>query len=201
MRGAFVADIRRCADSHAAKKSTLRQLFAQNYGLQALCAYRLGRWLLRSRREYYRWPLLPLLWPLYFLLSRYVRLAFDIHLHLSADIGPGVYIGHFGALRIRRCRIGANCSIGRLTDIGPAGDGQGPVIGERVWIGAHTLILGAYRIGSNATVSAGAVVQRDIPEGALCMGNPARVVMRNYDNRSILGTREAMAAVPALREE
>jgi serine O-acetyltransferase len=193
MTGALLADIRRCADSHSAKR-TLRQLFAQNYGLQALCAYRLGRWLLRSRRTYCRWPLLPLLWPVYLLLSRYVRLAFDIHLHLSADIGPGAYIGHFGAVRIRRCRIGAYCSIGRLTDIGPASEGSGPVIGERVWIGAHVRIVGAWRVGSDATVSAGAVVQRDIPDGALCLGNPARIVMRNYDNRSILGAGEGMAA-------
>ena len=189
MTGALLADIRRCADSHSAKR-TLRQLFAQNYGLQALCAYRLGRWLLRSRRQYYRWPLLPLLWPLYLLLSRYVRLAFDIHLHLSAEIGPGAYIGHFGAIRIRRCRIGAHCSIGRLTDIGPASQDSGPVIGERVWMGAHVRIVGAWRVGSDATVSAGAVVQRDIPDGALCLGNPARIVVHHYDNRSILGARE-----------
>lgn len=195
MTGALRADIRRSADSHPAKR-TLRQLFAQNYGLQALCAYRLGRWLLPSRRKYYRWPLLPLLWPLYFLLSRYVRLAFDIHLHLSADIGPGVYIGHFGAVRIRRCRIGAYCSIGRLTDIGPAGEDSGPVIGDCVWIGAHVRIVGTHRVGSSATVSACTVVLSDIPERALCMGNPARIVMRDYDNQSILGLKAEMAPVP-----
>jgi serine O-acetyltransferase len=198
MSGALRADIRRWTDTERAQ-GTLAQLLARNYGLQALVAYRLGRWLLRSRRDLYRWPLLPLLWPLYFLLSRYVRLAFDIYLHLSADIGPGAYIGHFGAVRVHRCRIGAYCSIGRLTHIGPAAEGTGPVIGERVWIGAHVRIVGAWLIGSDATVSAGAVVTRDIPEGALCMGNPARIVMRNYDNRSILVLKDKPAAVVAPR--
>jgi serine O-acetyltransferase len=189
MTSAVLADIRRCAAGEHAHRN-VRQLLAANYGLQALLAYRLGRWLLRAQRRYYWWPLLPLAWPLYYLLSRYVRVAFDISLELSADIGPGFYIGHFGAIRVRRCRIGANCSIGRLTDIAPAGGGRGPVIGDRVWIGANVQIVGAYRIGTGTTVSAGAVIRRNIPDKALCLGDPARVVMRNYDNRSILGLKE-----------
>lgn len=192
MMGALRADIRRCTDSERPYR-TFAELLARNYGLQALIAYRLGSWLLRSQRDFYRWPLLPLGWPLYFVLSRYVRLAFDIHLELSADIGPGAYIGHFGGLHVRRCSIGANCSLGRLTHIGPVTEGTGPVIGERVWIGAHVRILGPYRIGSGATVSAGAVVLRDIPDMALCMGDPARIVMRDYDNRSILGLEKESA--------
>jgi len=35
-------------------------------------------------------------------------------------------------------------------------------------------------------VSAAAVVQRDIPENALCTGNPARVIMRDYDNSNMI---------------
>jgi serine O-acetyltransferase len=188
MTGAFAADLRRCADI-AQTRRTLLWLFADNYGLHALLAYRLGRWLLRARRSFYLWPVLPFGWPLYYLLSRFAQLAFDIRLELSADIAPGFYIGHFGAIHLRDCRIGPNCSIGRLTNIMPAAAGPGPVIGERVWIGAHAQIVGAYRIGAGATIAAGAVVQEDIPERALCLGNPGRLVMREYDNSGILGLR------------
>jgi len=189
MTSALRADIRRCADSDLTHRNVW-QLLVANYGLQALLAYRFGRWLLRAQRRFYWWPLLALAWPLYYLLSRYVRVAFGICLELSAAIGPGLYIGHFGAIRVSGCRIGANCSIGRLTDIAPAGEGPGPVIGDRVWIGAHVQIVGPFRIGSGTTVSAGAVVRRDMPDEALCLGNPARVVIRSYDNRSILGLGE-----------
>jgi serine O-acetyltransferase len=185
MTGPFFTDIRRCADKHR-KPKALPQLLAGNCGLQALLAYRFGRWLLRAGRKSYAWPLLPLGWPVYYLLSRYVRVAFGIRLELSADIGAGFYIGHFGAIRVRRCRIGTNCSIGHLTDITPCGTGFGPVIGDRVWLGAHVQIVGNYRVGSGATVSAGAVIHSNVPDAALCLGNPARVVMLNYDNRSIL---------------
>jgi serine O-acetyltransferase len=189
MTTAFIADVRRYADIEQGHSAVWR-LFADCYGLQALLAYRLGRWLLRARRRYYFWPLLPVCWPIYYVLSRGARMAYDIRLELSADIGPGFYIGHFGAIRVRRCRIGANCSISHLTDIGAAADGPGPVIGDRVWIGAHAQIVGPHRIGSDATIGAGTVVQCDIPERVLCLGNPARLVSRNYDNRQILGLRE-----------
>jgi serine O-acetyltransferase len=182
---AFFSDVRRYADKQRCRR-TVRQLLVENQGLQALLAYRLGRYLLRAKHKYGTWPLLPVGWPLYYLLSRYVRVAFDIRIELSADIGPGLYIGHFGAIRVRRCRIGANCSIGRLTNIAPANHDPGPVIGDRVWMGAGVQIVGNYRIGSDATLSAGTVVRREVPDAALYLGNPARVVWRNYDNRRFL---------------
>jgi serine O-acetyltransferase len=166
------------------------RLFAYSYGLHALFAYRLGRWLLRARGRCYLWPLLPVCWPIYYLLSRFAWIAYDIRLELSADIGPGFYIGHFAAIRVRRCRIGANCSIAHLTTISAAADGRGPLIGDRVWIGAHAQIVGPYRIGSDATIGAGTTIQSDIPEGVLCLGSPGRTVRRNYDNRRILGLRD-----------
>jgi serine O-acetyltransferase len=189
MTGAYIADIRRCADIDQGH-STLWRLFVHSYGLQALLAYRLGRWLLRAGRRFYLWPLLPIGWPVYYLLSRYARVVYSIRLEMSADIGPGFYIGHFGGIQVRHCHIGVHCSIGRLTDIGAAADGAGPAIGDRVWIGSHTQIIGPYRIGSGATVGAGTVVRHDVPERVLCLGNPLRLVMRNYDNRRILGLKD-----------
>jgi serine O-acetyltransferase len=185
MRSAFIADVRRFAEKDKVNGGFC-WLLASSYGLEALLAYRLGRWLLRAAHKYYTWPLLPIGWALYYLLSRCVRLAFDIRLELSADIGPGFYIGHFGAICVRRCRIGANCSIGRLTDIAAADNGPEPMIGDRVWLGAHVHLVGSYRVGSGATVGAGTEVRQDVPDAALYLGNPARVVMRNYDNGSFL---------------
>ena len=189
MTAAFIADVRRCGDFDQGGGAVWR-LFADSYGLHALFAYRLGRWLLRALGRRHLWPLLPVCWPIYYLLSRCVWVAYDIRLELSADIGPGLYIGHFGAIRVRRCRIGANCSIGHLTHISAGADGRGPVVGDRVWIGAHAQIIGPHRIGSDATIGAATVIQGDVPEGVLCLGNPARLVIRNYDNRRILGLRE-----------
>lgn len=42
-------------------------------------------------------------------------------------------------------------------------------------IGANATILPGLTIGARAMVGAGAVVTRDVPDGAIVMGNPARV--------------------------
>jgi serine O-acetyltransferase len=121
------------------------------------------------------------------MLAAYVRLAYDIHLDETAEIGPGLYIGHFGGIRLRNCRLGANCAISQEVRIEPAANGSnGPVIGNRVWIGSHARIEGALRVGDGATIAAGAVVTRDVAPGCLVMGNPARVVQKDYDNSGFL---------------
>ena len=163
------------------------RLILRSYGIQALVAYRFGQFLVRANRKRYLWPILPIGWPLYFMLSRYVRLAFDIRLHLSAKIGPGLYIGHFGNIVLRNCVVGGHCSISQSTHLEPASEGEaGPTVGNRVWIGAHARVVGPFLIGDNCTISAAAVVRRDIPAGALCLGDPARVVAIDYDNSKML---------------
>lgn len=183
---AFVEDIRRHARSPHFTLATGLRIIGADYGVQALLGYRLGRSLLSAGRKPYLWPLLLPGWPLYFLISRYVRMAFDIRLDLSADVGPGLYIGHFGGISLRRCRLGKQCSISQSVQIEPQAQGAHPVIGDRVWIGAHSIIIGPYQVGNGSTVSAAATLQRDIPEHTLCMGSPARVVMQDYDNSAIL---------------
>lgn len=48
-------------------------------------------------------------------------------------------------------------------------------IGNGASIGAGAVILPGLRIGGGAFVAAGSVVTRDVPDGKLVMGNPARV--------------------------
>lgn len=48
-------------------------------------------------------------------------------------------------------------------------------IGANVWIGAGALILPGISIGDDAIIGAGSVVTRDVPAGAVAVGNPARM--------------------------
>lgn len=50
------------------------------------------------------------------------------------------------------------------------------VIEDNVWIGGHATILPGVRIGKNAVVAAGALVNKDVPANALVAGVPARVL-------------------------
>lgn len=189
MFGSARVDLERCARSSRLLSFATVRAVMHNQGLQAVWIYRFGRALQRGWRTWWLWPLLPLLlpaWLVYFKLAVFVRLGYGIKLYLSAEIGPGLYVGHFGGIEVRNCRIGRNCSISQQTSIGEPSVVPGPQIGDNVWIGAHSKIAGPLCIGSGATISAGSRVVRDVPPGALVMGSPARLIVQAYDNRRIL---------------
>lgn len=52
------------------------------------------------------------------------------------------------------------------------------IIGKNVWISTGTIILFGVRIGDNAILSAGSVVNKDVPNGAFVAGNPAKDLTR-----------------------
>jgi maltose O-acetyltransferase len=51
-------------------------------------------------------------------------------------------------------------------------------ISDNVWLGGGVIVLAGVSIGENTVVGAGAVVTKDLPENAVAVGNPARVVRR-----------------------
>ena len=53
-------------------------------------------------------------------------------------------------------------------------------IGDDVFIGAGSVILPGVTIGDRVIVGAGSVVTKDIPEGSVAAGNPAKVIC-TYD--------------------
>ena len=49
------------------------------------------------------------------------------------------------------------------------------IVEDDVSIGAGAVILPGVRIGKGAMIGAGAVITKDVPEGSVVVGNPARV--------------------------
>lgn len=58
-------------------------------------------------------------------------------------------------------------------------------IGNDVWIGERTFIVGGVTIGDGAVVLAGAVVTKDVPPYAIVGGVPAKLVKYRYDKETI----------------
>ncbi len=52
----------------------------------------------------------------------------------------------------------------------------GITIEDDVWLGVGVLVLDGVRIGKGAVIGAGAVVTKDVPDGAIAAGVPARVI-------------------------
>ena len=60
------------------------------------------------------------------------------------------------------------------------------VIGNDVWVGQNAIILpNVERIGDGAVIGAGAVVTKDVPDFAIVLGNPARVIKYRFPSQTI----------------
>lgn len=57
----------------------------------------------------------------------------------------------------------------------------GIVVGDEAWLSVGVIVLGGVRIGEGAVIGAGSVVTNDVPDGAIAMGVPARVVKTRSD--------------------
>ena len=51
-------------------------------------------------------------------------------------------------------------------------------LGAHVWLGLRATLLKGARIGANSVIGANAVVAKELPEGCVAAGNPARIVRR-----------------------
>ncbi|WP_299099020.1 CatB-related O-acetyltransferase [uncultured Winogradskyella sp.] len=59
------------------------------------------------------------------------------------------------------------------------------VIGNDVWIGAHSLILSGVKINDGAVIAANSVVTVDIPAYAIVAGSPAKVIKYRFSPETI----------------
>ncbi|VXB02754.1 Acetyltransferase [Flavobacterium sp. 9R] len=58
-------------------------------------------------------------------------------------------------------------------------------IGDGTWIGANVVVLAGVTIGKNCVVAAGSVVTKDIPNYAVAVGNPARILKQYNPEKEI----------------
>lgn len=58
-------------------------------------------------------------------------------------------------------------------------------IGNDVWIGANVIILDGVQIGNGVILGAGAVVTENIPDYAIAVGVPAKVIKYRFDKEKI----------------
>lgn len=115
------------------------------------------------------------------LLRRYVY-KYGIQIPVSTKIGEGFYIGHFGNIVVsENAVIGNNCNIAHSVTIGQTrrGDKQGaPVIGNNVWIGTGSVIVGKITIGDNVLIAPLTYLTIDVPDNSMVIGNPAKIIER-----------------------
>jgi len=59
------------------------------------------------------------------------------------------------------------------------------IIGHDVWIGTNVTILSGVKVGNGSIIGAGSVVTKDVPDYAVVVGNPAKIIKFRFDNEII----------------
>jgi len=78
------------------------------------------------------------------------------------------------------CGIDHDCVIGNYVHISPNATLAGNVtVGEGAHIGIGACVIQGIKIGNWATIGAGAVIINDVPDGAVVVGNPGRIIKYN----------------------
>lgn len=148
-----------------------------------LCAY------LRSAHP--RWAtLIP-----YFLCRRiltHYKYKFNISISHHTPIGRGLYLGHVMNIVVSDyAQIGRNCNISHGVTVGQINRGERkgtPIIGDNVYIGPGAIVIGRIRIGNNVAIGANTVVTKDVPDNAVVVGAPGRVISLNGSTDYVMNT-------------
>jgi serine O-acetyltransferase len=176
----FKADV----DRHVAYTGQSRlRLMLLTQGLWAMAEYRFSHWVLTRVRV----PVIRQLLRLFGLIwHKIAQITTGIDLPDSAEIGKGLYIGHFGGIIVGGgAKMGEKCNLAHGVTIGYAGRGEkwgSPTIGNRVQINTGAVVIGRITVGDEVVVGANAVVTKDVPDSAVVVGVPAKVI--SYDGSS-----------------
>lgn len=95
-------------------------------------------------------------------------------------IGAGLKLDHPFATILNAEKIGKNFRCKNNITIGNKNDddNQRPIIGDNVYVGANSVIIGKIQIGDNVVIGAGSVVVKDIPNNCVIVGNPAKILRK-----------------------
>jgi len=123
-------------------------------------------------------------------LLKHYQFKYGISIPYNTNIGPGLYIGHFSGIVVNSDTvIGKNCNINQGVTVGTTYGGKQPgtpKIGDNVYIGPGSFIIGGISIGENVAIGANSVVTRDFPDNAVVAGSPAKHLSQNGSGEYVI---------------
>lgn len=99
----------------------------------------------------------------------------------NSVLGPGSRVNHLSYIGDARLGAGVNVGAGTVTCNWDGHTKQETVIGDDAYISSGTMLVAPVTVGERAATGAGAVVTKDVPEDALAVGAPARLLLGRGD--------------------
>lgn len=116
----------------------------------------------------------------YRLMLRRYQIRYGFQISAKTEIGGGLYLGHWGTVVVNsKAKIGKNCNLAHGVTIGQTnrGDKQGvPTIGDNVWIGTNSVIVGGITIGNNVLIAPNSYVTDSVGDNSIVIGNPSKII-------------------------
>lgn len=135
----------------------------------AIHFYRLAHWL-----YLHHMPFLPKL------ITLLIFLLYNSKVPYQAKIGKGTTLGYGGISVVihQDAVIGEKCLISQLVTIGGGNSKYPgvPTIGNNVKMSCGCIVFGGISIGDNVVIGAHTVVNFPVPDNAVVVGNPGRIV-------------------------
>ena len=92
----------------------------------------------------------------------------------TREIGGGLFIQHGFSTMIAAKSIGEDCWINQQVTIGYKDSTLAPEIGNHVMITCGAKVLGNIKVGDDSVIGANAVVVKNVENGAVMVGVPAK---------------------------
>lgn len=115
---------------------------------------------------------------------KHYREKYGLEIPPETKIGKGLYLGHAFNITINgHSVIGNNFNIHKGVVIGRVNRGARkgcPTIGDKVWVGINSAIVGKVTIGDDVLIAPNSFVNVDVPSHSVVFGNPC--VIKHRDN-------------------
>lgn len=136
-------------------------------GTLAVVSYRFAHWANGVRVPILRQLLKLCAWPFRLV----IMMLTGVHIMTKAEIGPGLVIHSVYGVNVGLTKIGANCTLasGVFIPNGVLG------VGDNVYFGAGSKVLGDTKIGNNVVIMPNSLVLTDVPDNTTIVGVPARI--------------------------
>ncbi len=123
---------------------------------------------------------------------RRLQFRYGISIPYNTSIGKGLYIGHYGGIVVNHAvTIGCNCNLNQGVTVGATYGGKcpgTPTIGDNVYIGPGSFVIGGIFLGNHVAVGANTVVTKSVAENGVIASPGGEIISHGGSGHYVVNT-------------